>query len=188
MTTRLSGVQDVAHRMGASLDLINEISDQTNLLALNAAIEASRGDGGGGEGFTVVAEEIRSLAERSAGIASEIGRLVKQMKNVIQAGGASSKEAGHILERIKIQTGDFERFVEKARRIADDQAAAEQLMREALDKAQRTASESSAAAGVVGQIGERLRGHGSRLRALLDHHSTGSNPAVAAGSEPKETA
>jgi methyl-accepting chemotaxis protein len=135
-----------------------------------------------------VAEEIRTLAERSAGIASEIGRLIKQMKNVIQAGGASSQEAGHILERIKIQTGDFERFVEGAQRIANEQALAEEVMREALDKAQRIASESAAVAGIVREIGARLREHGARLRGLLDHEVGASSPAASADKVPKEIA
>ncbi len=67
----MNSIRDATKRMAQAVTVIHEIANQTNLLSLNAAIEAAKA-GEQGKGFSVVAEEVRKLAERSAQATQEI--------------------------------------------------------------------------------------------------------------------
>ena len=69
-----------SNEVGQIIEIITTISDQINLLALNAAIEAARA-GDAGKGFSVVADEVKKLAEQSASSANQISTLVKEIQN-----------------------------------------------------------------------------------------------------------
>ncbi|MBU1077064.1 MAG: cache domain-containing protein [Spirochaetes bacterium] len=79
-----------SQEIGKIIRTIDEIAFQTNLLALNAAVEAARA-GDSGLGFAVVAEEVRSLAQRSAQSAKETQLLIEEVEKKINNGNESAQ-------------------------------------------------------------------------------------------------
>ena len=80
----INKTSDSAVKIGEVSNIIAGIAEQTNLLALNAAIEAARA-GEAGKGFSVVADEIRKLAEQSTSSTSQIDHMLKELKENIQS-------------------------------------------------------------------------------------------------------
>ena len=106
--TTMAELRAASDRIGSIIGVIDGIAFQTNILALNASIEAARA-GEHGRGFSVVAAEVRDLAQRTASSAREIGRLIETSQGTMQTGTTVVTRAGQ----------DIERIVEGARRITD---------------------------------------------------------------------
>lgn len=84
------------------ISMINDIAEQTNLLSLNASIESARA-GEAGKGFTIVASEIRKLAEKSGQAAAEIQRLITHNNEIIHIGVQHSNKTVEIFSDISTQ-------------------------------------------------------------------------------------
>ncbi|MCK8828013.1 methyl-accepting chemotaxis protein [Natroniella acetigena] len=85
----INDLNDNTEEIGQIVELITKIADQTSLLALNASIEAARASGensSGGQGFAVVAEEIRQLAEETASATDNITQLITETQRRSQLG------------------------------------------------------------------------------------------------------
>jgi len=99
---RIKRLGESSQEIGEITELISDITEQTNVLALNAAIQAASA-GDAGRGFSVVAEEVQRLAERSADAARQIATLVKAIQTDTQdAIGAMERSTHGVVEGAKL--------------------------------------------------------------------------------------
>ncbi|MGE3772578.1 MAG: methyl-accepting chemotaxis protein, partial [Gammaproteobacteria bacterium] len=91
-TSAMRDLENNSADIGRVLEVIRAIADQTNLLALNAAIEAARA-GEQGRGFAVVADEVRTLAQRTGESTAEIDQMIDGLQNAIRRVSASMEQS-----------------------------------------------------------------------------------------------
>jgi methyl-accepting chemotaxis protein len=101
-----------AERIGAVVELINQIAGQTNLLALNATIEAARA-GDAGKGFAVVAQEVKALAAQTAKATSEIGSQIQSMQTSTREAVDAINEIASTINRISAVSSNIAAAVEQ---------------------------------------------------------------------------
>ncbi len=118
---RIKRLGESSLEIGEIVELISDITEQTNVLALNAAIQAASA-GEAGRGFTVVAEEVQRLAERSGEATKQIDAIVKTIQSDTQdAVGAMEKSTVGVVEGAKLSDAAGQ-ALEEIRRVSRELA------------------------------------------------------------------
>lgn len=157
---------DAMRRISTNVSHIEEFAHQTNMLALNAAIEAIRA-GEHGKGFSVVAGEVRRLAERSKSAAREIGELAIQSRAVAEESGRQLKELVPSIRR----TADLVHEVAASTR---EQSTAVGMMSEAMAAVEGSTTANATSAEGLAREAEALAVQADALRRLTSFFRVGS--------------
>ncbi|ALL17861.1 chemoreceptor protein [Enterobacter asburiae] len=111
VASNMQSITECAQQMTEIISLIDGIAFQTNILALNAAVEAARA-GDHGKGFSVVAEEVRNLAHRSAEAAKNIKTLIEVTSSNVTQGASVVSQAEKNMHEIVTGSGNVSRLMD----------------------------------------------------------------------------
>ncbi len=195
----MSTLREEVRRIGEIVELIDEIADQTNILALNASIEAARA-GEAGEGFAVVAREVKDLAEETAEATTEVENLIAgvetstesvaedmfAMEADIEEGRETVDETVETLESIVEEVSDANASIQSVNDATDEQANSTQeivaMVDEVASVSEETASEAqnvsaaaeeqTAAIEQIARSAESLSTRSDELRSLVEQFET----------------
>jgi len=116
-------ITESSSRISVIIGMIDEIAFQTNLLALNASVEAARA-GDAGQGFAVVATEVRRLAQSAADASSEVKALIEQSATEVDRGTSLVSEAASQLEAMLKAVAENADLMTSIARASSEQASA----------------------------------------------------------------
>jgi twitching motility protein PilJ len=166
---RIKRLGESSQEIGEITELISDITEQTNVLALNAAIQAASA-GDAGRGFSVVAEEVQRLAERSGDATKQIAALVKAIQtDTADAVAAMERSTQGVVESTKLSDAAGSALVDIDRVTRELSSLIDQISRQASEEAQSA----SVVAGniqhifaVTEQTGEGTRSTAQMVREL----------------------
>ncbi|MDY0416866.1 methyl-accepting chemotaxis protein [Enterobacter sp. 170198] len=180
VATNMQSITECAQQMTEIISLIDGIAFQTNILALNAAVEAARA-GDHGKGFSVVAEEVRNLAHRSAEAAKNIKTLIEVTSSNVTQGVTVVSQAEKNMHEIVTGSGNVSRLMDDISASTSEQEKGISQITLALSELERVTQSNVAMAEELNGSSDVLRNQVIELQARtrnfrLDPGSTSSLP------------
>ena len=174
-TERVSALSSAAARIGDIVEMINNIAGQTNLLALNATIEAARA-GEAGRGFSVVASEVKALAEQTGKATGEIGQQISGIQSATHESVAAINEIRNSIEKLSGISSTIASAIEEqgattqevARNVQHAAQGAQEVSSN-VGNLQRGAVDTGNASSLVLSAAQTLSRDSARLKAEVDN-------------------
>ncbi len=178
-------IEQASGEIGQIINVIDEIAFQTNLLALNAGVEAARA-GDAGKGFAVVAQEVRELAQRSAGAAKDIKALISRSGEEVGSGVKLVTATGEALGLIQGHVVKINEHVHSIATAAKEQSTGLSEVNTAVNQMDQMTQQNAAMVEESTASTNRLAEEAANLAGLIARFKleVGAVRAVTPGSKP----
>ncbi len=177
----MDGIAQASRKIADITSVIDGIAFQTNILALNAAVEAARA-GEQGRGFAVVAGEVRSLAQRSATAAKEIGTLIGDSVRQVGEGSKLVNAAGSTMGEIVESVQQVATIIGEISTATREQSTGLGQVGEAVSQLDQMTQQNAALVEESSAAAQGLRVQAQQLAALVEAFRLPAGSAGAAGS------
>lgn len=181
--SRLADLSGRAGEIGEIIGKVKDLALRSNVLALNAAIHAGR-NGESGSSFTVIAREMRSLAEQSSATAGEVPRLLGQIAEAVQAAAAATQQgtvqarstaglaqrAGNTIGSLAAVCRESSTAAREIAESARQQASGVHEIVSALEQLSQASQENVEGSDDMKRMAERLQSVSGRLSALAERY------------------
>ena len=174
----MTEIEGSSKKIGDIIGIIDEIAFQTNLLALNAGVEAARA-GEAGKGFAVVAQEVRELAQRSAGAAKEIKALIEASAQQVKTGSELVGETGRTLKEIVTEVQTVSDHVGSIVEAVKEQSVTLQGINQSVSEIDKGTQQNAALVEESTAASHSLAGEARSLNQILQGFRLGGAPAAA---------
>lgn len=183
VATNMTSITECAQQMTEIISMIDGIAFQTNILALNAAVEAARA-GDHGKGFSVVAEEVRNLAHRSAEAAKNIKTLIDVTSHNVTQGVTVVSEAEQNMREIVAGSGNVSQLMDEIFASTSEQEKGISQITLALSELERVTQSNVAMAEELNGSSDVLRNQVIELQARTRNFRLDNRPELEEGVSP----